>query len=156
MRGCRASCLHRRFVEDYRLAVEAQLGRVEAAAYGYAEEEAAYYRDVEPRLLFKDWLVHGRSKGMGKAEETDKGLREAAEWLVARGYPVDWGWSAPPPAELWEAIIDVYHEDADGSLHGNELTRESVREWLEMELPPGTSQAIALRSAELGGDGVAG
>ena len=147
MRRCRASCLHRRLVEEYHLAVEAQLDRVEAAALGYAEEEAAYYRDVEPRILFRDWLVNGRSKGMDKSEEVGKDLREAAEWLVARGFPFDFSWGTPPPQGLWEAVIDVVHEDPRGEWHGNELTRESVREWLEMELPPGVSAALA-RSGE--------
>lgn len=57
-------------------------------------------------------------------------LRAAAEWLVAVGYPFDFTFTSRAPEALWQAIVDVVLEDTDGSLHGNELTRDEVAEWL--------------------------
>lgn len=62
--------------------------------------------------------------------ETDKNLREAAEWLVEVGYPFDFTFTPRAPEALWQAVIDVVHIDADGSLHGNDLTRTEVADWL--------------------------
>lgn len=59
MLACRNGCLHRLFVEDYQLAVEAQQLRAEAASNGYATELSEYYRDTEPKLTFKQWLIQG-------------------------------------------------------------------------------------------------
>lgn len=53
MLGCRAGCLHRRHVEDYRLArYQAELDR-DRASYGYATEAAS----CPPLPTFRDWLV---------------------------------------------------------------------------------------------------
>lgn len=60
----------------------------------------------------------------------DPDLRASAEWLVLVGYPFDFNFTPRAPDALWEAIVDVVHDDATGSLHGNELTREQVAEWL--------------------------
>lgn len=68
-----------------------------------------------------------------KSDQTDA-LHAIAAWLVAQGYPCDYrATSEPPPAALWEAIVDVVHLDADGTLHGNELTRDEVDSWLRGE-----------------------
>lgn len=53
---------HRSVVEGYRTAAAAQLARLEAWALGYATEEAAYWRDVEPRLTFRHWLENYREE----------------------------------------------------------------------------------------------
>lgn len=57
-------------------------------------------------------------------------LREAAEWLVGVGYPIDYQFTPRAPEALWQAIVDVIHEDDDGTMHGNELSREEVAAWL--------------------------
>lgn len=57
-------------------------------------------------------------------------LRGAAEWLVDIGYPFDFTFTPRAPEPLWQAIVDVVHEDAGGNLHGNELDREQVADWL--------------------------
>lgn len=57
-------------------------------------------------------------------------LHEAAEWLVTVGYPFDFNFTPRAPEALWQAVVDVVHEDVAGSLHGNELTREEVAAWL--------------------------
>lgn len=51
---------HANLVESYRAAAEAQLDRAEAATLGYATELEAYWRDVEPRLTFRHWLLNYR------------------------------------------------------------------------------------------------
>lgn len=56
----RCSTWHRELVEGYRLAREVQLLRAEAATHGYATELAEYWRDVEPALTFREWLVGHR------------------------------------------------------------------------------------------------
>jgi hypothetical protein len=44
-------------VEGYRAARWDQEQRAEAWAIGYATELAAFYRDVERPVTFKDWLI---------------------------------------------------------------------------------------------------
>jgi hypothetical protein len=61
MRKCHFGCLHRRLVEDYYAAVEAQRDQVEAWSCGYATETAEYYETVEPKLTFKSWLIGSRT-----------------------------------------------------------------------------------------------
>lgn len=51
---------HSALVESYQLARLDQLARAEAATAGYASELAAYWRDVEAPLLFRDWLTWHR------------------------------------------------------------------------------------------------
>lgn len=48
---------HAELVEGYRLAVEDQERRAEAYSHGYPTELGEFYRDVEPRLTFRDWLL---------------------------------------------------------------------------------------------------
>lgn len=61
----------------------------------------------------------------------DPGLRAAAEWLVhVVGYPFNLQFTPAAPEALWQAVVDVVHEDKDGSLHGNDLTRDEVADWL--------------------------
>jgi len=60
-------------------------------------------------------------------------LREAAQWLAATDYPDGWHTGARVPDALWEAFVDVVHEDEDGHWHGRELTREEVAEWMAEE-----------------------
>lgn len=55
-------------------------------------------------------------------------LRPVAEWLLTVGYPVDWFATTAPPADLWEALVDVVHER-----HGAEATRDEVDAWLRSE-----------------------
>lgn len=52
MRGCKPSCLHRRFVMDYRMARHAAELERESVTAGYAAELAAY----PPLVTFKTWL----------------------------------------------------------------------------------------------------
>lgn len=57
----RCSAQHRDLVESYRLAVEAQNARAEAATIGYPTELASYFSPhggVERRLTFREWLTH--------------------------------------------------------------------------------------------------
>lgn len=62
-------------------------------------------------------------------------LRQAAEWLAATGYPIDFRMpDLPPPPALFSALVDVVHEDADGKWHGNELTRDETESWLRCEM----------------------
>lgn len=48
---------HQDIVEGYRTARAAQEARAEAWAVGYATELADFYRDVEPPLTFREWLI---------------------------------------------------------------------------------------------------
>ena len=58
-------------------------------------------------------------------------LHNAAEWLVYQfGYPTDMGCTRRPPEALRQAIIDVIHEDKGHWLHGNELDRDEVDDWI--------------------------
>jgi hypothetical protein len=55
----RCSPHHADLVEGFRLAVEAQDTRAEAATHGYSTELAAYFDPhdgTERRLTFRDWL----------------------------------------------------------------------------------------------------
>lgn len=81
-------------------------------------------------------------------------LREAAEWLAnAIGFPVEVKMpDAPPPAALWDALVDVVHEDADGRWHGHELSREDVAAWLRDE-NGFTNCAMGATRAEQGAGG---
>ena len=56
MRNCRANCLHRQSVEDYRCARDAQADRAEEAGVGYATETRDFYQQ-EAKLTFKAWLL---------------------------------------------------------------------------------------------------
>ena len=67
---------------------------------------------------------------MERSSQVSDTLREAAEWLVKVGYPFDFNFTPRAPEPLWQAIVDVVHEDADGWMHGNELTRDEVAAWL--------------------------
>lgn len=53
----RCSRWHAELVEGYLLAREAQELRAETYSSGYATELAEFYRDVEPRVTFKAWLL---------------------------------------------------------------------------------------------------
>lgn len=55
MRGCRADCLHRRLVQDYRAERERQLAAAEAASAGYAAEWREHV-ERHPLVTFADWL----------------------------------------------------------------------------------------------------
>lgn len=69
----RCSWQHAEQVEGYRLAVEAQLARAEAATHGYGTELAHYFHPiegVERRLTFKTWLIQSAD-------------RSRAYWLAA-------------------------------------------------------------------------
>jgi hypothetical protein len=61
-------------------------------------------------------------------------LRDAAAWLVRAGYPIDWSTAEPPPAALREAVIDAVRADPKGNLHGGELNRDEVVQWLGFEV----------------------
>lgn len=52
MRSCSTNCLHRQFVEQYRLAREAAERKREDETAGYPAEMAAY----PPIMTFKQWL----------------------------------------------------------------------------------------------------
>jgi hypothetical protein len=56
--------------------------------------------------------------------------RPVAQWLLDIGYPLDWHTTEPPPTDVWDAVVDLVHEDAGGRYHGRELTREEVEAWL--------------------------
>jgi len=51
---------HAELVSSYRAARAAQDARAEAWSAGYATELAAFYREVEAPLTFRDWLVWSR------------------------------------------------------------------------------------------------
>jgi hypothetical protein len=55
MAGCKIGCLHRRLVQDYWAAREADSSAAEHASYGYARE-LADYRAAQPALTFRQWL----------------------------------------------------------------------------------------------------
>ena len=57
--GCKASCLHRRLVEEFRLERHAWELLLEAAANGHATEEAEF-RASSPPPMFKDRLIASR------------------------------------------------------------------------------------------------
>lgn len=52
------SWAHASLVESYRAAREAQEARAEAWSHGYRTELAAFYRDAERRVTFREWLEH--------------------------------------------------------------------------------------------------
>jgi hypothetical protein len=58
--GCKADCLHRRFVLDYVSARDEQARRAEDATGGWDTEVAEYFgstgRPVEQRVTFQTWL----------------------------------------------------------------------------------------------------
>jgi hypothetical protein len=54
----RCSWQHRELVESYRTARRAQEARAEEWSAGYATELAAFYRDQERPLTFREWLQH--------------------------------------------------------------------------------------------------
>lgn len=55
MRGCRAGCLHRAMVEEYRDARDAYEAELERETSMYDTEVAEYKRD-RPGITFKEWL----------------------------------------------------------------------------------------------------
>lgn len=58
-------------------------------------------------------------------------MHDVAKWVVHDlGYPIGWLNDEPPPAALREAITDIIYADADGTFHGNELTRREVEVWI--------------------------
>lgn len=59
--------------------------------------------------------------------------RPVAQWLIDAGYPIDWHLTELPPTELWDAVVELVHEDADGRFHGRQLSREDVAAWLRYE-----------------------
>ncbi len=61
MAGCRADCLHRRMVLDYRLARTAEEAVAEEVSIGYATEYAEYVAE-HPLITFKDWLIGHRTR----------------------------------------------------------------------------------------------
>lgn len=71
--------------------------------------------------------------GRAEAEVKAEALREVAQWLAATNYPTDWHTDARVPNALWEAFVDVVHEDDDGRWHGRKLTREDVADWMAEE-----------------------
>jgi hypothetical protein len=67
---------HADLVESYRLARLAQEARAEAWSAGYATELAAFYRDVERPVTFRDWLTArfpaaATAGGLEQAEPTE-------------------------------------------------------------------------------------
>jgi hypothetical protein len=59
MTGCAASCLHRRMVNDYRLARTAYEDQLEAENW---ETERAEYAAQNPGITFKEWLIGHRKQ----------------------------------------------------------------------------------------------
>ena len=53
----RCSRQHAELVDGYITARTAQETRAEHWSIGYATELAEFYRDVERRVVFKDWLI---------------------------------------------------------------------------------------------------
>lgn len=62
MRGCRADCLHRALVEDYRAARERDEIRRDEETIGYATENANYYRE-NGMVTFRSWLEQNAGQG---------------------------------------------------------------------------------------------
>jgi len=62
MRDCRAGCLHRASVEEYRLARHAQLLREEAETIG----DPWMIAERKPAISFRQWLV-GRARRASRA-----------------------------------------------------------------------------------------
>lgn len=61
----RCSWWHSELVTSYRCARQAQDERAEAWSIGYATELAAFYRDVEPPVTFRQWLQGWAGQGRG-------------------------------------------------------------------------------------------
>lgn len=59
--SCRASCLHRRQVDEYRAARHAAELAAEAATSNYPAELAAHIESARP-VTFKSWLTQGRAR----------------------------------------------------------------------------------------------
>lgn len=55
MSGCRADCLHRALVEDYRAARERDEAVRDAVTIGYATDERLY-AETTPLVTFGSWL----------------------------------------------------------------------------------------------------
>lgn len=55
------SCNHCRMMDDYYSARLAQEWRAEQYAIGYDTETKVFYRDIEKRIVFKDWLRENRN-----------------------------------------------------------------------------------------------
>jgi hypothetical protein len=54
---CRATCLHRERVEDYRAERQRQADVAEAVSLGYSTEWALYVQE-HPLVTFQAWLRH--------------------------------------------------------------------------------------------------
>ncbi|MEJ7633241.1 hypothetical protein [Aeromicrobium sp.] len=59
MAGCRIGCLHRQLVNEYRLARTDFEAGVEAEVW---ETERAEFRDLNPGITFKEWLIGHRKQ----------------------------------------------------------------------------------------------
>jgi len=67
----RCSRQHAELVDGYQSARTAQEARAEAYSAGYATELAEFYRDVEPRVLFKDWLIGSSQAALREGQDGD-------------------------------------------------------------------------------------
>lgn len=56
MRGCRADCLHRALVKEYRDARDAYNAELERETLMY-DTEVAEYKVSHPGITFKQWLI---------------------------------------------------------------------------------------------------
>lgn len=65
MTGCRPTCLHRRSVQEYHAARQADLEAAEQATALYPAEWAEYVRR-HPLIDFQTWL---RGRGRGRSEQ---------------------------------------------------------------------------------------
>lgn len=92
MTKCKASCLHRAFVAEYRVERDAQAVRVEAVTGGYAAETAEHYSTREERWTFKRWLVTHR-RGLDF-------LRPWSEWGSPPAAPAFVGAPLDTPPEV--------------------------------------------------------
>ncbi|EFQ84739.1 hypothetical protein HMPREF0063_10080 [Aeromicrobium marinum DSM 15272] len=54
--GCKADCLHRRLVQEYKAERIRQEDAAVEASIGYATEYAEYVAE-HPLITFKDWLI---------------------------------------------------------------------------------------------------
>lgn len=58
-------------------------------------------------------------------------LERITRWLVEDlGYPIDLRANKPPPGFLFEALVEYCFKDPTGQIHGGELSKHQIREWL--------------------------